>query len=90
MYLHLGQDVVVKEDTIVGIFDIENTTTSRLTRDFLKLAEKNDSVINVVTDIPKSFVVCNKNNKTVIYLTQVSPSTLLKRAEGQLLDAELI
>ena len=40
MYLHLGQDMVVPSRTIVGIFDIENTTTSKFTRQFLADAEK--------------------------------------------------
>ena len=29
MYLHLGQDTVVRLDEIVGIFDMENATISK-------------------------------------------------------------
>ena len=29
MYLHIGQDTVVREQDIVGIFDMDNTTISR-------------------------------------------------------------
>ena len=36
MYIHLGMGVVVREEDVVGIFDMENTTVSGATRDFLK------------------------------------------------------
>ena len=34
MYLHLGQDVVVRSEDVIGIFDMENTSTSRFTKEF--------------------------------------------------------
>ena len=40
MYLHLGQDVVVRKEFIIGIFDLDNTTSSHITRKFLADAEK--------------------------------------------------
>ena len=58
MYLHLGQNVVVPEASVVGVFDLDNTTSSHITRKFLSDAEKAGHVINVSDDLPKSFVVC--------------------------------
>jgi len=81
MYLHLGQNVVVPETTIIGIFDLDNTTGSHITRKFLSHAEKNGCIINVSDELPKSFVVCNENNNMEIYLSQLSTQTLLKRGE---------
>ena len=40
MYLHLGNDIVIKKSGVVGIYDIENTTISKRTREFLENAEK--------------------------------------------------
>ena len=40
MYLHLGQETVVRERDIIGIFDLDNTTVSRHTRKTLNEAEK--------------------------------------------------
>ncbi|MCR4925956.1 MAG: DUF370 domain-containing protein [Clostridiales bacterium] len=80
MYLHLGQDTVVSSNDIIGIFDIENTTVSKPTRDFLAKAEKNGEVFNVSYELPKSFVLCRKKDGgRVIYISQISCSTLLKR-----------
>ena len=41
MYLHTGNGYSVKISNILGIFDIENTTTDgRYTREYLERAEK--------------------------------------------------
>lgn len=81
MYLHLGQDIVVKSDEIIGIFDLDNTTVKKTTRDYLKKAQKDGIVINVSDELPKSFVVCSNDDRHVVYINQISPSTLYKRAE---------
>lgn len=79
MYIHLGGDYVVPQEEIIGIFDLENTTISKNTRDFLNLSEKRHQVINVSYELPKSFVVTSKNNETKVYISQISPTTLYKR-----------
>ncbi|MBQ3550434.1 MAG: DUF370 domain-containing protein [Clostridia bacterium] len=80
MYLHLGQDTVVKTADILGIFDMDTSTVSKPTRDFLNIAEKNGRVINVSFELPKSFIVCNKGGKLNVYISQISPMTLQRRA----------
>lgn len=47
MYLHLGQSVVVPFRDVVGIFDLDNTTSSIHTRKFLERAEKEGRVVDV-------------------------------------------
>ena len=79
MYLHLGHDTVIKLRDIIGIFDLDKSTISKQTRDFLSRAEQNGQVINVTSELPKSFVLCNKDNKYVVYISQISTTTLLKR-----------
>lgn len=80
MYVHLGQETVVKEDEIIGIFDLDSTTVSKHTRKFLNLAEKQKKVVNVSYELPKSFILCNKNKKTTVYISQISSQTLQKRS----------
>jgi len=81
MYLHLGQNVIIPETDIIGIFDLDNTTGSHITRKFLNDAEKGGSVINVSDELPRSFVVSGKDKEITIYLSQLSPQTLNKRSE---------
>ena len=80
MYLHLGNDIVIKTEDIVAMFDIDACTISKKTRDFLATAEKNKQVVNVSYELPKSFVVCNKDNKTTVYISQLSTKTLGRRS----------
>lgn len=82
MYLHLGQNTVIRSDSVVGIFDLDTATVSKRTRDYLNRAEKEGRVINISDDLPKSFIVCFENNKQTIYLSQISTGTLLKRARS--------
>lgn len=76
MYLYLGQDTVINTDKIIGIFDLDNTSISKETRGYLSAAQKSGRIVEVSADIPKSFVVCDES----VYLSQVSPATLKKRA----------
>ncbi len=79
MYLHLGQDTVITAENIIGMFDMDACTVSKKARDFLANAEKNKRVVNVSYELPKSFVVCEKNGGIVVYITQLSTKTLSKR-----------
>ena len=83
MYLHLGQNVVVPQAAVIGIFDLDNTTGSHLTRAFLSRAEKAKLIINVSEDLPKSFILCREGTSTKIYLSQLSSMTLLRRSESE-------
>lgn len=81
MYLHLGNDIIVKKSDIVGIFDLDASTVSKTTRDFLSKAEKSGKVTNVSSELPKSFVVCKEKKGEKIYICQLSPITLIKRSD---------
>lgn len=89
MFLHLGNATVVHQDDIIGIFDLDNTTVSKATREYLAKAEKDGRVINVSPELPKSFIVCENEAKTqepTVYICQISTSTLIKRADSGLID----
>lgn len=79
MYLHLGQDVVVRSSDIIGIFDIENTSVSKITKEYLSMQEKNHCVVNVSAELPKSFIVCREGGRRMVYISQISCATLKKR-----------
>lgn len=81
MYLHIGKGNVVNTGEIIGIFDLEITSQSHLTRKYLNMADKSGKVINAAEDIPKSFIVCN-DGKERVYLSQMATATLLRRAES--------
>ncbi len=85
MYLHLGEQKVVKKRDIIGIFDMDTATVMKDTRKFLNLAEKNGEAVTLSYELPKSFTVC-KNRKTAkktVYISQITPATLLKRSDDK-------
>jgi len=84
MYLHLGNDVVVNCNCLIGIFDLDTATIGKDTRRYLEQAQKGGRVVNVSMELPKSFVVCKEEtSETVVYISQISSATLLKRT-GQI------
>lgn len=79
MYLHLGRDIVVRIADVIGIFDMDRATVGKITREYLKRAEKNGTVRTITQELPKSFIVCLEEKKEVVYISQISSATLLKR-----------
>lgn len=84
MYLHIGQNEILPERRIIGIFDLDNCSASKRTRDYLTGAERDGVVLDVSGDLPKSFVVCDHPyHRQIVYLSQLNPATLQKRAESR-------
>lgn len=79
MYIQIGGDMAVRDRSVIGIFDLDNTSYSKHTRKFLKDAEDNGSVISVSDELPKAFVLTQEYGMDRVYLTQFSASTLEKR-----------
>ena len=60
MFLYLGEDTVITDKNIIGIFDMDTSTVNKATRDYLNKAQKDGRVVYVNYDLPKSFVVTEK------------------------------
>lgn len=96
MFLHVGRDTIVRFDEIIGIFDIETATTSKITREYLNVSPQKE-IVSVTQELPKSFIVCGCNsrskrgglngknfdkNNIKVYVSQISSATLKKRLES--------
>lgn len=79
MFLHLGENVVIPMREVIAIFDI-NSTTSMDTKHFLKTAEEEGFIVRITNDEPKSFILTERNKKSIIYLSPISSITLAKRS----------
>ena len=80
MYLNIGNDMAVRERSVIGIFDLDNTSTSKRTRLFLEKAEKEGQVVPC-DDLPKSFVLTNEYGMDRVYLSALASATLEKRVK---------
>ena len=78
MYLHIGEDTLIKDKEIIGIFDMDTSTVDKATRDYLKKAETDKRVIYVNYDLPKCFVVTDDK----VYVSPINTGTLNKRAKS--------
>ncbi len=78
MYLNIGSDMAVRDSSIIGIFDLDNTSVSKRTQEFLNHAEQEGQVVPC-DDLPKSFVLTAEYGMNRLYLTSLNPSTLEKR-----------
>ncbi len=78
MYLSIGNDMAVRDRSIIGIFDLDNTSTSRRTREFLEKSEQEGQVVPC-DDLPKSFVLTSEYGFSRVHLTALTSATLEKR-----------
>ena len=78
MYVNIGSDMALRDRSIIGIFDMDNTTISARTRKFLNRAEQEGNVVPC-DDLPKSFVLTVEYGMEHVHLTALSPQTLEKR-----------
>ena len=85
MYLHIGQNEIVEEGDVVGLFDLDRCSTSRRTREYLERAEKSGAVLDVSGELPRSFVVTtHPYHDQIVYLSQLNTATLRRRWESGL------
>ena len=82
MYLSIGNDMAVREHSIIGIFDLDNTSTSKRNREFLDRCEKEGQVIPC-DDLPKSFLLTDEYQLPRVYLTALNTQTLTSRLTGK-------
>ena len=81
MYLHLGEETVIIDENIIGIFDADTATVSVTTRRFLSAAEKQGKVESANEEIPKSFILYEKKDGYEVCFSQISTTALLGRSE---------
>lgn len=80
MYINVGQDVKIRDKDILGIFDLDNTTVSKATRNYINTASKNGECITVsFEELPKSFIVTVKNGEKKVFISPYNTSTIYKR-----------
>ena len=83
-YLHIGQNLMLEDKRIIGIFDLDITSQSKITRKFLDQAEQEGVVLTAIEDIPKSFVVCDHPyHRQIVYISQLNSTTLARRSAEQ-------
>ena len=85
MFLHIGGDYTIHTKNIIAIMDLDTSTVSKISREFLDKVQREDAVITVSEeDLPKSYIICEEDGNTTVYISPISSSTLLKRKKTDL------
>jgi hypothetical protein len=82
MYLHIGNGKSVKQKDIIGIFDLDTATVSRITKDFINKRQKEGAVTYLDSDLPRAFILLDEKGKTRVRLSRISTSGLKVRLES--------
>ena len=81
MYLHIGNKKSVKDDKIIGIFDLDTATVSNISKDFINRKQKEGRLEYDDTDLPRSFVLYNEKDGERVVLSRISTAGLKIRSE---------
>lgn len=79
MFIHLGKNSVLRKNDIIGIFELDNVSWSKRSREFLRKCEERGEVVDASEDIPRSFILSNNKGKTRLTLTHVTTRTIIRR-----------
>lgn len=80
MYVHIGKETIINTEDIIVILDIESLEKKKNLEEVLQNLKISDNIIDVSEENRKSLIIVNKNNKNVGYITNISTTTLGKRA----------
>ena len=81
MYLHIGNEIIIKKSDIVGIFELDGKITTEQTKNYLNEAQKKNALKSAGYDLPKSFIIVDGEEGETVYLSHISVSSLLKRCD---------
>lgn len=84
MYLHIGNGVSIKEEDIIGIFDLDTATVSKISKRFINRNERAGLVEYTDYDLPRSFILVGGKKNARIKLSRISPSGLKIRLDGDI------
>lgn len=86
MYLHIGNGKSLKKKDVIGIFDLDTATVSRVSKDYINKKERDGELVYEDFDLPRSFVLCEEKGKYRVYLSRISSQGLRLRAEENKTD----
>ncbi len=82
MYLFPGENEVLLEDRVIGIFDLDTCSASRRTREYLRQAEAAGEIVDFSGHLPESFLLCDHPyHDQILYLSRLKPKTILNRRD---------
>lgn len=79
MYIHIGKDLVMKEEDIIGIFNLDYIGNTKEYRNFKSNLEEQKLLKTITPNLGKTFILTESKGKTKAYITNIGASTIGKR-----------
>ena len=86
MYLHIGNGKSVNKKDIIGIFDLDTATVSKITKDFINKSQKKGLVTYFDSDLPRAFILLDEKGKTRVRLSRISTAGLKVRLDSGIVE----
>ena len=80
MYIHIGKDIILKNNDIIGMFNIDYVKNTKEYKGLVEKMKENNILVNISENDPKSLIIATKDKKLKGYLTNISTSTIKKRS----------
>ena len=85
MYVHIGNDNIIKKDEIVAILNLELLLEEKKLEDIIKKINLEGKIINISDSVKKSLIIVKNNNEQIGYVTNISSITLAKRIQKDII-----
>lgn len=79
VYIHAGNDRVIRTRSIIGVFDMDTATVSPETKKFLSECQREGRIILTTYELPKSFILTNDD---MVTLSQLSVPAIAGRVKN--------
>ena len=83
MYLHIGNSESIKKSEIIGIFDLDTSTVSSVTKKYIEKMQKEGKVEYNDTDLPRTFIIVKNKKEEKLKLSRISATSLIQRTEAE-------
>ena len=79
MYLHIGKDIVLKKDEIIGIFNIESILETIEYNIIIEKLKTENSITDISNGEPKTLILYKQKDNLCGVISNVSSNSLGKR-----------
>ena len=86
MFLHIGNRRSVRKKDIIGIFDLDTATVSKITKDFINKSQKSGEVTYFDSDLPRAFILLDEGGRGRVRLSRISTAGLKIRLESGIME----
>lgn len=79
MYLHIGKDIVLKKEQIIGMFNVESILETKEFNIIIEKLKEENSITDISNGEPKTLILYKQRDNLCGVISNVSSNSLGKR-----------